>query len=87
MIAINCNHLHFGLGVPLSHAPKTAFSSYNASTSSLVFDAREPLCVKYKRLRRVVGYCLAHKAQWHNERTIPIYVSAEFPFCERCFVK
>ena len=69
MIAINCNHLHFGLGVPLSHAPKTALSSYNASTStsSLVFDAREPLCVKYKRLRRVVGYRLAHKAQWHNE--------------------
>ena len=67
IIAINCNHLHFGLGVPLSHAPKTALSSYNASTSSLVFDAQEPLCVKYKRLRRVVGYCLAHKAQWHNE--------------------
>ena len=46
---------------------KTALSSYNSNTSSLVFDAREPLCVKYKRLRRVVGYCLAHKAQWHNE--------------------
>ena len=22
---------------------------------------------KYERLRRVVGYCLAHKAWWHNE--------------------
>jgi len=21
-----------------------------------------------------IGHCLAHKAQWHNERTIPIYV-------------
>ena len=31
----------------------------------------EPLSAEldgqYKRLRRVVGYCLAHKAQWHNE--------------------
>ena len=30
----------------------------------------------YERLRRVVGYCLAHKAWWHNECTIPIYASA-----------
>ena len=27
---------------------------------------------------------LAHKAQWHNERTILIYASADFPPCERC---
>ena len=30
---------------------------------------------QYKRLRRL-GAKLAHKAQWHNERTIPFYVSA-----------
>ncbi len=47
-IAASCNRSHFGLGVPLSHAPKTALSSYNSNTSSLVFDAREPFCVKYK---------------------------------------
>ena len=33
----------------------------------------------YERLRRVVGYCLAHKAWWHNKRTILIYASADFP--------
>ena len=42
---------------------------------------------KYERLRRVVGYCLAHKAWWDNKGAITIYASAEFPFCERCFVK
>ncbi len=47
-IATSCNRSLLGLGVPLSHAPKTALSSYNSNTSSLVFDAREPLCVKYK---------------------------------------
>ena len=31
---------------------------------------------QYKRLRRVVAK-LAHKAQWHNKWTIPIYASAE----------
>ena len=30
---------------------------------------------QYKRLRRVVAK-LAHKAQWHNKWTIPIYASA-----------
>ena len=43
----------------------------------------EPLSAEldgqYKRLRRVVGYCLAHKAWWHNKGTILIYASADFP--------
>ena len=36
----------------------------------------------YKRLRRVVAKP-AHKAQWHNKGTIPIYASAECcpPLC------
>ena len=34
---------------------------------------------KYERLRRVVGYCLAHKAWWHNKGAITIYASADFP--------
>ena len=31
---------------------------------------------QYKRLRRL-GAKLAHKAQWHNERNVPIYARAE----------
>ena len=41
---------------------------------------------KYKRLRRVVAK-RAHKAQWHNERDVPIYARAEFPFHERRVIK
>ena len=44
-------------------------SSLKDGTSSR--NGGEPLSAEldgqYKRLRRVVGYCLAHKAQWHNE--------------------
>ena len=42
---------------------------------------------KYKRLRRVVGYCLAHKAWWHNKGTIPIYASADFPSSSDVWLK
>ena len=56
---------------------KLRFHLSYSRTSSLVFDVREPLCVQYERLRRVVGYYLAHKAWWHNKGTIPIYASAD----------
>ena len=46
-----------------------------AATAATVSNAE--LNDLYERLRRVVGYCLAHKAWWHNKRTIPIYASAE----------
>ena len=59
------------------HAKNCAYLSYSHS-SSLVFDVREPLCVWYERLRRVVAE-LAHKAWWHNKGTILIYASADFP--------
>ena len=39
---------------------------------------------KYERLRCVVGYCLAHKAWWHNKGTILIYASAACLPRERC---
>ena len=45
-----------------------------AATAATVSNAE--LNDLYERLRRVVGYCLAHKAWWHNKRTIPIYASA-----------
>ena len=57
---------------------KLRFHLSYSRTSSLVFDVREPLCVKYERLRRVVAE-LAHKAWWHNKGSIPIYASADFP--------
>ena len=41
----------------------------------------------YKRLRRVVGYCLAHKAWWHNECTILFYASADFPSSSDVWLK
>ena len=44
-----------------------------AATAATVASAE--LDGQYKRLRRVVAK-LAHKAQWHNKRTIPIYASA-----------
>ena len=75
-ITTRCNRLLFGLCAPFSHTPKTALSSFYSRTSSLVFDVREPLCVKYERLRHVVAEP-AHKAWWHNKRTTPIYASAE----------
>ena len=56
------------------HAKNCAYLSYSHS-SSLVFDVREPLCVQYERLRRVVAEP-AHKAWWHKKGTIPIYASA-----------
>ena len=58
------------------HAKNCAFIFSYSRTSSLVFDVREPLCVWYERLRRVVAE-LAHKAWWHNKGTILIYASAE----------
>ena len=45
-----------------------------AATAATVASAE--LDGKYKRLRRL-GAKLAHKAQWHNERNVPIYASAE----------
>ena len=42
---------------------------------------------QYKRLRRIVGHGLAHKAQWHNKCTILVYARADFPFHERCLLK
>ena len=42
---------------------------------------------KYERLRHVVGYCLAHKAWWHNKCTIPIYASADFPSSSDVYLK
>ena len=42
---------------------------------------------KYERLRRVVGYCLAHKAWWHNECTILFYASADFPSSSDVWLK
>ena len=54
-----------------------------AATAATVASAE--LDGKYKRLRRL-GAKLAHKAQWHNERNAPIYVSADFPSCERCAI-
>ena len=48
---------------------------------------REPLCVQYERLRRVVGYCLAHKAKWHNKGTILVYASAACLPRERRIIK
>ena len=56
------------------HAKNCAYLSYSHS-SSLVFDVREPLCVQYERLRRVVAEP-APKAWWHKKGTIPIYASA-----------
>ncbi len=58
---------------------KLRFHLSYSHTSSLVFDVREPLCVQYERRRRVVGYCLAHKAWWHKKGTILFYASADFP--------
>ena len=45
-----------------------------AATAATV--ASVELDEKYKRLRRL-GAKLAHKAQWHNERNVPIYASTE----------
>ena len=55
---------------------KLRFHLSYSHTSSLVFDVREPLCVQYERLRRIVAE-LAHKAWWHNKGTILIYASAD----------
>ena len=42
---------------------------------------------KYERLRHVVGYCLAHKAKWHNKGTILFYASAACLPRERRIIK
>ena len=42
---------------------------------------------KYERLCRVVGYCLAHKAWWHNECTILFYASADIPSSSDVWLK
>ena len=61
-----------------SHTPKTALSSFLLTPNSLVFDVREPLCVKYENAWHSVAQA-ATQAKWHNECTIPIYASADFP--------
>ena len=47
-ITTSCNRLPFGLCVPFPTRQKLRFHLSYSRTSSLVFDVREPLCVKYK---------------------------------------
>ena len=56
-----------------------------AATAATVSNAE--LNDLYERLRRVVGYCLAHKAWWHNKGTILFYASADFPSSSDVWLK
>ena len=55
MIAINCNRLPFGLCVSFPTRQKLRFHLSYSRTSSLVFDVREPLCVRYENAWRSVA--------------------------------
>ena len=55
---------------------KLRFHLSYSHPSSLVFDVREPLCVKYENAWHCVAQA-ATQAKWHNKGTIPIYASAD----------
>ena len=61
---------------------KLRFHLSYSHTSSLVFDVREPLCVKYENAWHCVAQA-ATQAKWHNKGTILIYASAACLPCER----
>ena len=54
---------------------KLRFHLSYSHPSSLVFDVREPLCVKYENAWHCVAQA-ATQAKWHNKGTILIYASA-----------
>ena len=54
---------------------KLRFHLSYSRTSSLVFDVREPLCVKYENAWHCVAQA-ATQAKWHNKWTILVYASA-----------
>ena len=54
---------------------KLRFHLSYSHSSSLVFDVREPLCVKYENAWHCVAQA-ATQAKWHNKSTILIYASA-----------
>ena len=70
-----CQLLAFCLGAPFFLHTKDCALILDITLSFACLLCVEALWVQYKRLRRVVAK-LAHKAQWHNKRTIPIYASA-----------
>ena len=55
---------------------KLRFHLSYSHTSSLVFDVREPLCVKYENAWHCVAQA-ATQAKWHNKGTILFYASAD----------
>ena len=55
---------------------KLRFHLSYSHTSSLVFDVREPLCVKYENAWHCVAQA-ATQAKWHNKRNGASYVSTE----------
>ena len=54
-ITTRCNRLPFGLCVPFPTRQKLRFHLSYSHPSSLVFDVREPLCVKYENAWRSVA--------------------------------
>ena len=62
------------LCAPLPTRRKLRFHLCNSCISSLVFVVREP-CVRSTRMRGILLRS-ATQAKWHNERIVPIYVSA-----------
>ena len=54
-ITTRCNRLPFGLCVPFPTRQKLRFHLSYSHASSLVFDVREPLCVKYENAWRSVA--------------------------------
>ena len=81
-ITTSCNRLPFGLCVPFPTRQKLRFHLSYSRTSSLVFDVREPLCVKYENAWHCVAQA-ATQAKWHNKRNGVSYVSTECcpPLC------
>ena len=65
---------------------KLRFHLSYSHTSSLVFDVREPLCVKYENAWHCVAQA-ATQAKWYNKGTIPIYASAACLPRERRIIK